>query len=116
MVLAGEDLVAHRRDEPELLIREASALMVRRRCRLLERCIGGDHFAGHQILADAEMLQRPLGLRAPELVRGNLDLAETVGFDTYVAHKRPSSRQKTAAVFGEDTPHGCNRVVTGEAS
>jgi hypothetical protein len=29
-------------------------------------------------MSDAEMFERALGLRAPELVRGNLDAAEAV--------------------------------------
>jgi hypothetical protein len=47
------------------------------RC-FLKRRIGRDHFARHQILADAEMLERPLRLRSPEFVGGDIDLTKAV--------------------------------------
>src|SRR5712671_4513463 len=49
--------------------------------------IGRNHLAGDQILADAEVLERALGLGPPELVGRNVDLAETVGFRTNVTHR-----------------------------
>jgi hypothetical protein len=36
-----------------------------------------------------KMLKRALGLGAPQLIRGDPDLAEAVGFDTNVAHVSP---------------------------
>ena len=50
--------------------------------RLLQDGVGGDHLARDQVLADAEMLERALRLRAPELVGGNFDLAKAIGFLT----------------------------------
>jgi hypothetical protein len=35
------------------------------------------------------MLKRALGLGAPQLIRGDPDLAEAVGFDANVAHVSP---------------------------
>jgi hypothetical protein len=40
----------------------------------------GDHFAGDQIFADAEVLKRALSLRAPEFVSRNIYFAEAVCF------------------------------------
>src|SRR6266852_4312217 len=50
------------------------------------------HLARDRIPADAEVLQRALGLRALQSLRRNLDLAETVSFDAEFTHPRsPSS-------------------------
>jgi hypothetical protein len=46
----------------------------------LQGGIAGDHFAGHQIFADAEVLKRALSLRAPEFVSRNIYFAEAVCF------------------------------------
>jgi hypothetical protein len=47
---------------------------------LLELGVGADHFDRDQILADAEMLQRPLRLGSPKPISWDVDLAEAVGF------------------------------------
>ena len=52
----------------------------------LQDRVGSDHLARDQVLADAEVLKRALGLRAPELVGRHLDLAEAVGFRTNSCH------------------------------
>ena len=70
-MLAGEDLVADLDDQPVGLVVEPLAGMVRVGGRFLQDGVGGDHLARHQIRADAEMLERALGLRAPQLVGGN---------------------------------------------
>src|SRR5271155_879864 len=46
----------------------------------LQGGIAGDHFAGDQIFADAEVLKRALSLRAPEFVSRNIYFAEAVCF------------------------------------
>ena len=53
---------------------------------LFQDGIGADHLARDQILANAEMLQRPLSLRSPELVGRDLDLAQAVGFLAEFGH------------------------------
>jgi hypothetical protein len=40
----------------------------------------------HQVLADAKVLQRALGLGSPELVGGHLDLSEAIGLCSYFRH------------------------------
>ena len=85
VVLAGEDLVADLNDQLVRLVVEPLAGMVGVGGGFLQDGIGGDHLARDQILADAEMLERALGLCAPELVGRNIDLAETVGFLSDVA-------------------------------
>src|SRR4029078_1666838 len=44
------------------------------------------HFARHALAGDAEVLERALRLRAPQVIRGHLDGAESVLLDAYVAH------------------------------
>src|ERR1700676_2167307 len=53
---------------------------------LFEDGIGGDHFAGHQVSADAEMLERALSLRSPKLVGRYCHITQAVGFHAYVVH------------------------------
>ena len=69
MMLAGEDFVAGLHDQLVTLIVEPLAGVIRGGGGFLQGGIGGDHFARNQILADAEMLERALGLSAPQLVR-----------------------------------------------
>ena len=85
-MLAGEDFVADLNDQFVALIVEPLAGVVRGGGGFLQDGVGGDHFARHQILADAEMLERALGLRAPQLVGGHLDHAEAVGFFSHLDH------------------------------
>src|SRR5215510_7995049 len=47
---------------------------------LLQDCVGSDHLARDQILADTEMLERTLSLSAPELVGRDFDHAEAICF------------------------------------
>jgi hypothetical protein len=58
------------------------------------------HLAWHEILADAEMLERTLCLRAPELVGGDVDLAKAVHLITNVAHEvfSPGSKSSRAVL------------------
>src|SRR5262249_58206984 len=65
VMLAGKDFVAGLNDQFVLLITESASSMVRMRRRLLQDRIGGNHLTRNQIFADAEMLQRRLGLSTP---------------------------------------------------
>ena len=87
VVLAGQDLVAHLHDQLVHVGVEPAASAVGVGRRLLELGIGGDHLARDQVLADAEVLERALGLGAPQLVGGNGHFAEAVGFLAYVGHE-----------------------------
>ena len=98
VMLAGEDLVADLDDQLVRLVVEPPAGMVGVGRRLLQDGVGGDHLARDQILADAEMLERALRLRAPELVGGDADLAEAVHFFTQVGHFLSPSYLSTAIV------------------
>ena len=75
VVLAAQDLVGDLDDQRVDLVVEPLAGMVGIGRGFLEDGIGGDHLARDQVRADAEMFERPLGLRAPELVGGDLDFA-----------------------------------------
>jgi len=89
MMLAGQDLVANLYDQPVRLVVEPLACVVRIGRRLLQDGIGGDHLARDEVLADAEMLERPLGLRAPQLIGRHVHFAETVGLLADVCHGPP---------------------------
>src|SRR5262249_21185210 len=86
VVLPGEDFVAGLSDQFVTLIVEPLARVVCSSGGLLQDRVGGDHFAGDQIRADAEMLEGALGLRTPELVRRHLDHAEAVSLLSHAGH------------------------------
>ena len=87
-MLAGKDFVAGLDDELVMLVLEPLAGAIGDGGSLLEDRIGGDHLARHQVGPDAEMLDRALRLGAPELVGGNLDVSEAVGFLADIRHWR----------------------------
>jgi len=86
VMLASEDFVAGLDDELELLVAEPLFVVVDDRGGLFQDRVGLDHIPRDQILADAEVLERALRLRAPELVRRDADLAQTVGFSAKLSH------------------------------
>jgi hypothetical protein len=86
LVLAGEDFVASPNDQRVGFVLQAAGGVVRRGGGALEGGIGGDHLARDQILPDAEVLQRALGLRAPQLVGRHRHLAEAVGLGAEFCH------------------------------
>ena len=88
-MLAGQDLVADLHDQLVRRVVEPLAVVVGVGRRLLQDGVAGDHLARDQVLADAEMLERALGLGAPQLVGRNAHLAEAVGFLANVCHAAP---------------------------
>src|SRR5258708_10510994 len=80
VMAASEYFVTDTRDQGVNLIRQAAISVVRGGSRAFYDRIGSDHFAGDQVSADAEMLQRALGLRAPKLFSRHFDPAQAVGF------------------------------------
>src|SRR2546422_9509555 len=86
VVLAGEDFVARLNDQFVPLLVETLAGMVGYGSGLLQDGVGGDHLTRNQVLADAEMLERALGLSAPELVLRHIHDAEAVCFFSHVGH------------------------------
>src|SRR4029077_18377045 len=69
-----------------LFLVEAFARKVGVSGRFLQNCVGRDHFAGNEVLPDAEVFERTLGLRAPELVGRDVYLAEAVRFLANCCH------------------------------
>src|SRR5204863_8372787 len=65
---------------------EPAGLMVYRGRGPLQDRVGTDHLARDQLVADAEILQRPLSLRPPQLVGRDGNLPETVAFDPDIGH------------------------------
>src|SRR5277367_4393960 len=83
-VLARKDLLAYADDQWVLHIVETarSAVCVGR--TFLKDGVGGDHFPRDEIRADAEMFERALRLRAPELVGWDGHVAQGIPLDPRV--------------------------------
>jgi hypothetical protein len=97
VVLAGQDLVADLDNEPMHLVVETLAGMVGVGRRLLQDGEAGHHLARDQVLADAEMLERALGLRAPQRSAGT-SIRQAVGFSAGVGHRRRRVRARRRRV------------------
>ena len=86
MMLPGEDFIANLHDQLVTLIVQPLASVIRGGSGFLQGGIGGDHFAWNEVSADAEMLERALGLSAPQLVRRYFNHPEAVLFCSHVDH------------------------------
>jgi hypothetical protein len=86
--LPGDHLVGDPLDQLGLPSRQPSGAAVDDRGGLLDLAVGVVDGLGHPVVADGEVDERPLGLRAPVLVGGHLDLAHRIGLDP-----RPLDRQ-----------------------
>ena len=75
VMLSSQDFVAGFDDQVVLLRTKTPTGVVHIGSRFFERRVGGDHLPWNQILANAEMLERSLGLRAPKLVGRHFDNA-----------------------------------------
>ena len=64
-MLTRQDLVGDPDDQRIGLVVEPPAGMVGIGRRLFQNGVGIDHLARNQVLSDAEMLERALGLRSP---------------------------------------------------
>src|SRR5262245_18150505 len=78
LVLTSQDLVTNLHDELKPPLIEPISGTIRHGSPFLQRRVGGDHLARHQIFADAEVLQGTLRLSAPEFIDGNIDFAEAI--------------------------------------
>src|SRR5712671_4535226 len=84
LMVASKNLLTDTCDQGVDLIRQPATSVVCGGCGAFYDRIGSDHFAGDQVAADAEMLQRALGLRPPKLVGRHINLAQPVGFRSKV--------------------------------
>ncbi len=82
-----------------------------------------DERGGHPLVADGEVLDGTLRLRAPVTLSGNVDRAETVGFRAHchgsLPHDRLGSAQDTSSAKakpGHDPFKGLKRQTGPEAS
>ena len=80
--IAGDDLIGGAHDQVALAHLQHAELRVGERRRLLEDPEGAHHLDRHAFAADAEVVARPFGLRAPVAVGGNAHRAEGVGLLT----------------------------------
>ena len=86
VMLTAQDFVASLDDQFTSLIIKPLAGVVRNGSALLQGRVGGDHFAGDQICSDAEVFERALCLRSPQLVRGYFNDAKTVSLFSHAGH------------------------------
>ena len=61
--------------------------------------VGDDHLPRDQVLADAEMFQQALRLRAPMLVSRHLDYAKAFGFPSKFYHETALILPKVSRVM-----------------
>src|SRR6516164_9074175 len=85
-MLAGQDFVAGLCDQPAALIVKPLAVVVCDGGGFLQDSVGRNHFTGNQVLPDAEMLERTLGLSTPEFIGRHFDDAEAVGLLSHIRH------------------------------
>src|SRR6516225_11289455 len=85
-MLPGQNLVAGLNDQLVTLIIEPFAIVVRDGGGLLQGGIGRDHLARDQVSPDAEMLERTLSLRTPQLVVGDFNDTEAVSLFSHLGH------------------------------
>jgi len=74
-MLNREDFVAGLNDQLVALIVEPLAGIVGIGGSFFQGGAGGDHFTGNQIFADAEVLERALGLGTPKPIGWDFDFA-----------------------------------------
>ena len=89
---AGEDLVGGRDDQVRQRPVQQAAIRVLHRGGLLEEGESAHHLHRHAVrrrIADREVMQRPLGLRAPIAVGRDLDGSDRVGLGSGVGHRDP---------------------------
>src|SRR5215471_10813185 len=86
VMLAGQNFIAGLNDQFAALIVKSFAIVVCNSGGFLQRGVGRDHFAWNEVLPDAEMFKRSLGLSAPELVGGHFDDTEAVSLVSHVGH------------------------------
>ena len=78
VVLAGDDLVRRFDDGPGFFFVQQPEFRIDQCAGALDACQCMNQLQRHALAGDAEILQAALGLRAPQPVRGDFDLAETV--------------------------------------
>ncbi len=98
-MLTGQDLVAHLDDQSIATIIQPPVGMIGGGGGLLQDRVARDHFARDQIFADAEMLQRALGLGTPQFFGRDLDNAKTVALFSNIHHLFAPSRAIVPDVF-----------------
>jgi hypothetical protein len=95
--LAGEDLVRGADDELGLVAREVAIGCVHQGAGLLQLPEGAHHLDRHLVVADCEVMQGALGLRAPVAIGGDVDRPHGVG----LGPGRGLALGHASALFGE---------------
>ena len=79
--LARDHFIARLHDELRLVGGQLAEILIDQRGGFLEDAERANHLARHDVVADIEMKQRALCLRAPVLIGGHFNLAHRIGFD-----------------------------------
>ncbi len=110
----------HRLAEPGV---EVAGARIDSRRGLLDETQGVNDLARHRFLrAEREILDRPLGLRAPIAIAGNVDVAEAVAlgavgverrhWETPFALSLSKGLSREGAGFDKLSPNGCRRPIS----
>jgi hypothetical protein len=86
VMLTRQDLVAGLHDQFVALIVKPFTVVISDGGSLLQGGVGSDHFAGNEIFADAEMLERALCLRSPQLIRRHFNHSHAITLLSHVGH------------------------------
>jgi hypothetical protein len=78
--LALDHFIARIYDKLKFVVAQLSELVIHQRASFFQNAESADHFAWHHVIADVEMAQRALCLRAPVAIGGDLDRAHRIGF------------------------------------
>src|SRR5260370_37732607 len=84
LMASCEDLITGLNDQLVALVVEPPAGMIGISGSFLQNGVRADHLAWDQILPDAEMFKRSLGLRSPQLVAWHIHFTEAISFLTKV--------------------------------
>src|SRR5215472_7230896 len=86
VMLTGQNLVASLYDQFVALIVESFTVVIGVGSGLLQGGVGSDHFARNEICANAEMLERALCLRSPQLIRRYFNNTEAITLLSHLDH------------------------------
>ena len=92
-MLAGDDFVRRLDDGIAFLCIEQAELDVHRGGGALHQSQRADQLHRHALAGNAEVLQAALGLRAPQAVGGDFDLAERVSLYPGACHTHLQNKQ-----------------------
>src|SRR5262249_4843046 len=101
VMLAAENFVTNVDDQTVPLVIQPPTGVIGIGCALLQDRVRDDHFARNKIRSDAEVFERSLSLRTPQLVDRNGHITERIFFDAYVVASHDLLSSLQSKIFGE---------------